>query len=113
MRISDWSSDVCSSDLVDDQPHKSAGFFTGIPSPAGAGVALAPVYLWLVTGLDVFRSPAVTAPVLAATAFLMLSNLPTHSWKSLRLPKGWRPTALAGVRLFGVSSLGEDRQSGG
>src|SRR3546814_5310572 len=32
---------------VDDQPHKSAGFFTGIPSPAGAGVALAPVYLWL------------------------------------------------------------------
>src|SRR3546814_5300387 len=100
MRISDCSSDVCASDLcalrlarfnanldVDDQPHKSAGFFTGIPSPAGAGVALAPVYLWLVTGLDVFRSPAVTAPVLAATAFLMISNLPTYSWKSIRLPK--------------------------
>src|SRR3546814_5909629 len=57
---------------VDDQPHKSAGFFTGLPSPAGAGVALSPVYLWLLTGPAVFRSPAVTAPVFAATAFLLL-----------------------------------------
>src|SRR3546814_11233251 len=126
MLISDWSSDVCSSDLccalrlarvnanldVDDQPHKSAGFFTGIPSPAGAGVALAPVYLWLVTGLDVFRSPAVTAPVLAATAFLMISNLPTYSWKSIRLPKGWGLTALAGVRLFGGALGSEERSVG-
>src|SRR3546814_3472255 len=84
MRISDWSSDVCSSDLMpkfgwiialahavccalrlarfnanidaDDQPHKSAGFMTGVPAPAGAGLAFAPVYLWLSTGLDIFRA---------------------------------------------------------
>lgn len=85
---------------VDNQPHKSAGFFTGIPSPAGAGIALAPVYLWLVTGIEELRSPAVTAPVLAATAFLMISNLPTYSWKSMRLPGGLRLAALAGIALF-------------
>lgn len=92
---------------VDDQPHKSAGFFTGIPSPAGAGIALAPVYLWLATGFEIFHSPAITAPVLAATAFLMISNLPTYSWKSVRLPRGWRLTALAGVALFGGALLVE------
>lgn len=90
---------------VDDQPHKSAGFFTGIPSPAGAGVALAPVYLWLATGLEEFRSPAITAPVLAATAFLMISNLPTFSWKSVRLPRSWRMAALAVIALFGGALL--------
>lgn len=92
---------------VDDQPHKSAGFFTGIPSPAGAGVALAPMYLWLVTGFEEFRSPAITAPIMAATAFLMISNLPTYSWKSLRLPGGWRLATLAAVALFGSALLVE------
>ena len=29
------------------QPHKSAGFLTGIPAPAGAGLAFVHVYLWL------------------------------------------------------------------
>lgn len=90
---------------VDEQPHKSAGFFTGIPSPAGAGIALAPVYLWLATGIEAFRSPAVTAPVMAATAFLMISNIPTFSWKSLRLPRGLRFAALAGIALFGSALL--------
>ena len=31
-----------------EQPHKSAGFLTGVPAPAGAGLALLPMYLWLV-----------------------------------------------------------------
>ena len=32
---------------VEDQPHKSAGFLTGVPAPAGAGLMLLPIYLWL------------------------------------------------------------------
>ena len=35
---------------VDEQPHKSAGFLTGVPAPAGAGLLLLPVYLWLASG---------------------------------------------------------------
>src|SRR6185369_18013821 len=41
---------------ADDQPHKSAGFLTGIPAPAGAGLAFVPVYLWLITGNELFRA---------------------------------------------------------
>ena len=40
---------------ADVQPHKSAGFNTGVPAPVGAGLAFAPVYLWLITGNDLFR----------------------------------------------------------
>ena len=40
---------------ADDQPHKSAGFNTGVPAPAGAGLAFVPVFLWLITDNEFFR----------------------------------------------------------
>src|SRR5687768_18463173 len=45
-----------------EQPHKSAGFLTGVPAPVGAGLAFVPLYLWLVTGNDQFRLSYVTMP---------------------------------------------------
>ena len=30
-----------------DQPRKSAGYLTGVPAPAGAGMLLLPIFLWL------------------------------------------------------------------
>ena len=39
---------------AEEQPHKAAGFYTGIPAPVGAGLAFVPIYLWFVT-----RQPAV------------------------------------------------------
>ena len=44
---------------VDIQPHKSAGFLTGIPAPVAAGLSFLPFYLWQATGLEIFsRAPA-------------------------------------------------------
>ena len=42
---------------IENQPHKSAGFLTGVPAPVGAGLAFLPVYLWIETGNDAFRDP--------------------------------------------------------
>lgn len=69
---------------VDVQPHKSAGFLTGIPAPAGAGLAFLPFYLWQATGLPEFREPLLVGPWVALIALLMISNLATLSWGSLR-----------------------------
>ncbi|MEJ7925571.1 phosphatidylcholine/phosphatidylserine synthase [Sphingobium sp. AN641] len=84
---------------ADIQPHKSAGFLTGVPAPAGAGLAFVPLYLWLVTGTELFRAWYVVAPWLAFVAFLMLSNIATYSWSALRLRKRIRleVIALAGL----------------
>lgn len=85
------------------QPHKSAGFLTGVPAPAAAGLALLPIYLWLITDEPLFRSPFVTAPWLGFIAFLMISSVATFSWSSLRLRRNVRFEALAGVAvLFGA-----------
>ena len=69
---------------VDEQPHKSAGFLTGVPAPVGAGLAFLPFYLWVATGRDEFREPILCALWMALIAFLMISNLATLSWTSLR-----------------------------
>lgn len=86
-----------------DQPHKSAGFLTGIPAPAAAGLALLPMYLWLITDIELFRSPLLVAPWLGFVAFLMISSVATYSWGSLRLRRNIRFEALAGIAiLFGA-----------
>jgi CDP-diacylglycerol--serine O-phosphatidyltransferase len=88
-----------------EQPHKSAGFNTGVPAPAGAGLAFVPIYLWLITGDERFRSwPGVMAWTLFI-AMLMISNLPTYSWSSIRIRPAWRLFALAGIALLGAALI--------
>lgn len=90
---------------VAEQPHKSAGFNTGVPAPAGAGLAFIPIYLWLITGDDRFRLwPGVMAWTLFI-AVLMISSLPTYSWASIRIRRSWRMSALAALAIFGASLI--------
>jgi CDP-diacylglycerol--serine O-phosphatidyltransferase len=90
-----------------DQPHKSAGFNTGVPAPVGAGLAFVPLYLWLITENDWFQSWTLVMPWTLFIALLMISSLPTFSWSSLRIRRGWRLFALAGVALLGAALLNE------
>jgi CDP-diacylglycerol--serine O-phosphatidyltransferase len=83
-----------------DQPHKSAGFLTGVPAPAGAGLVLLPLYLWFWTEEPLFREIWLAAPWAAAVGFLMISNLATFSWGSLRLRSHVRLGALVVIALI-------------
>jgi len=64
---------------AEEQPHKSAGFLTGVPAPAAAVLALLPLYLWLFTDEPHLRSPAVVAPWTAFIAVLMISSVATFA----------------------------------
>jgi|TARA_R110000772_G_scaffold15072_59_gene43746 CDP-diacylglycerol---serine O-phosphatidyltransferase len=93
--------------LIDDedQPHKSAGFLTGIPAPVGAGLAMLPLYLWLITDQEIFRHYALVSPWIVIIAFLMISNTATYSWSSLRLRKNIRLEGIAVIGLLGVALI--------
>lgn len=91
----------------DDQPHKSAGFNTGVPAPAGAGLAFVPIYLWLISGDEMFRSWQLVMPWTLFIAMLMISSVPTYSWTSIRIRSGWRLFAIAGVALLGAALVSE------
>lgn len=90
-----------------DQPHKSAGFNTGVPAPAGAGLAFVPIYLWLITGNELFRGWQLVMPWTLFIALLMISSVPTFSWTSIRIRRGSRLFALAGVALLGAALINE------
>jgi CDP-diacylglycerol---serine O-phosphatidyltransferase len=89
-----------------EQPHKSAGFNTGVPAPAGAGLAFVPIFLWLVSGYEpVFRHWSLVMAWTLFIAALMISSLPTYSWASIRIRREWRLFALAGVAILGAALL--------
>jgi CDP-diacylglycerol--serine O-phosphatidyltransferase len=88
-----------------EQPHKSAGFNTGVPAPAGAGLAFVPLYLWLITGNELFRRWEGVMVWTLFIALLMISSLPTYSWASIRIRRDWRLFALAGVALLGAALI--------
>ncbi len=81
--------------LIDAGPRPAyqSNFFTGVPAPAGAGLALFPLFVGLeahslgFTGLEAaVRHPLVSAAVLMGTAFLLVSTLPVWSGKNFKLP---------------------------
>ena len=89
-----------------EQPHKSAGFNTGVPAPAGAGLAFVPMFLWLVTDQDArFQQWPLVMVWTLFIAALMISSLPTYSWASIRIRPSWRLFALAGLALLGASLI--------
>ena len=90
---------------ADFQPHKSAGFNTGVPAPVGAGLAFVPIYLWLITDLELFREWTLVLPWTLFIALMMISSVPTYTWGSIRIRRGWRLFALAGVALLGAALL--------
>jgi len=90
-----------------DQPHKSAGFLTGVPAPAGAGLAMMPLYLWIASGRDEFRHPIPVGIWTAAIAFLMISNTATLGWSGLRPRRAIRLEVIGLIGLVFAALLTE------
>jgi len=88
-------------------PAYAYNFFTGVPAPAGAGVALFPLFLgleakslgwdWL---LAVSQYPLFCAVVLIGTAFLLVSTLPVWSFKNFKVPSQYVLPLLLGAVTF-------------
>jgi CDP-diacylglycerol--serine O-phosphatidyltransferase len=70
-------------------PPYAYNFFTGVPAPAGAGLVLIPMIFSFEFGAALARSPYVNGVVLAGVAALMVSRVPTFSFKRFRVPGHW------------------------
>ena len=92
---------------VEDQPHKSVGFLTGVPAPVGAGLAFLPMYLWIASGEAVFREPILVALWVTLIAGLMISNLATLSWTLIRPRRSIRLMAIGLAGLVFAALLTE------
>ncbi|HLO76136.1 MAG TPA: CDP-diacylglycerol--serine O-phosphatidyltransferase [Magnetospirillum sp.] len=72
-----------------DLPPYAYNFFTGVPAPAAAGVVLLPMVASFEFGSGFFNSPTVVSVFLLGVSFLMVSTIPTFSFKKVRIPNAW------------------------
>jgi CDP-diacylglycerol--serine O-phosphatidyltransferase len=94
-------------------------FFTGVPAPAGAGLALFPLFLGLEAehmGLADVRAivgfPLFTGAVLVMTAVLCVSTLPVWSFKNFKIPTAGVLPLLLGVVVFASLLLADPYAAG-
>ncbi len=95
-------------------PAYAYNFFTGVPAPAGAGLALFPLFVglearsmgwtWL-AGLAEY--PLVSAVVLSGTALLLVSTLPVWNFKNFKVPAEYVLPLLLGTGLFAALLLAD------
>ena len=88
---------------AEDQPHKSAGFLTGVPAPAGAGMMLLPILLWLSSDRqwNWLERPELVMAWSGFSAFLIISSIATFSAGALRVKRSFRLQAVLLIVLVG------------
>lgn len=70
-------------------PAWTRNYFTGVPSPAAAGLVLLPLVLAHLFGDALFRHPEVVGVFLVGVGILMVSSIPTFSGKKFRIHPRW------------------------
>lgn len=68
-------------------PPYAYNYFTGVPAPMAAGLAILPLIAATALEVDFLREPAAVAVWTVAVALLMVSQLPTYSVKQVKIPQ--------------------------
>ena len=71
---------------VDNLPAWTSNFFAGVPAPAASGLVLMPMILSFIMGDEIFRSPFVISFYLISVSALVVSSIPTFSFKKIKVP---------------------------
>ncbi len=83
-----------------EQPAWRANFFTGVPAPAGAGLALLPLIATFELGGGLALHPWLVGAWIVCVGALMVSQVPTFALKKLKVPH-----RLVGLVLLAVSAV--------
>ena len=89
------------------KPAFAQSFFTGVPAPAGAGVVLLPLFLWLEAEEQGWarvswfaREAPFVAAMLVGASLLLVSTLPVWSFKNFKVPTAYVLPLLLGTGLM-------------
>ncbi len=69
-------------------PPYAYNYFTGVPAPGGAGLAILPLIGTLAYGAPILREPVLVGIWSVIVAILMVSRVPTFSLKKIKVPHG-------------------------
>lgn len=77
-----------------------AGYYTGIPAPASAALAVWPMILSFEFGFEFLEDPNICSAYMAFLCLLTVSRIPTFSFKSLKIHKEHVIFVLLGIGIL-------------
>ena len=87
LRLARFTADI----YLTTKPIDTSLYFTGIPSPAAAGLSLLPLFLYFEYNLTILQNSYFNLINLGIIGFLMISKIPTISLKSINFSKKFAP----------------------
>ncbi|MDH3700253.1 MAG: CDP-diacylglycerol--serine O-phosphatidyltransferase [Alphaproteobacteria bacterium] len=91
---------------IDKLPPYAYNYFTGVPAPAGAGLAILPMIASFEFGPAIAANPIFVGVWMVLVGGTMVSRLPTYSFKKLKIPQNYVLVVLvaAGLVVAGLAS---------
>lgn len=87
-------------------PPYAYNYFTGVPAPAGAGLALLPMIASFAYDIPILQNPILVAVWSVVVAILMVSRIPTYSFKAAKVPQSAMVPILVLVALLAAGLAG-------
>ena len=85
--------------IEESEPWK-INFFEGVPSPAAAGLVLLPLILNLSGLIQLENYTILTSATILTTSILMVSKVPTYSFKRILIPRHLAIFLLLGLGIY-------------
>ena len=89
-----------------DRPRWSYRYFTGVPTPASAGVVMLPLVFSFNFGTEFFGHVVLNSAVIIFISLMMVGRLPTYSLKGIRVPHRFVVPVMLGVCLLAACLVG-------
>ena len=89
----------------EDKDEWKNNFFQGVPSPAGGCLILLPLIFELSNFSNLFNIKIITPYLVIAVSLLLISKLPTYSFKKISIKRNMTIFLLLGVGIFFVSII--------
>ena len=87
LRLARFTADI----YLTNKPIDSNVYFTGVPSPAAAGLSLLPLFIYFEFNLPIVQNSYLNLINLSVIGFLMVSKIPTIALKKINFSKKFAP----------------------
>ena len=86
--------------VIEENESWKINFFEGVPSPAAAGLVLLPLILSLSGIVQLDNYATLSVVVILLTSILMVSKIPTYSFKRIVIPRYYAIFLLLGMGIY-------------
>jgi len=86
--------------LIEENESWKINFFEGVPSPAAAGIVLLPLILSLSNIIQFENYAILSSIVIFLTSILMVSKIPTYSFKRILIPRHYAVFLLLTMGIY-------------